>query len=133
MARLALRFGVATSIADALRRLEDDFAAKEALSENAAWASPVSLETKADTVRSFYKALTYVVIDPRYPGHQLSTHPETIVHFGPPAGIFLLSDSTGDFDFVGLPTATILLTPTMSRCIRAVDVHGRYPVIRQYP
>ncbi|KAF6783481.1 DNA repair and recombination protein, partial [Colletotrichum musicola] len=31
--------------------------------------------------------------------------------FGPPAGIILKSNTTRDFDFVGLPTGTVLLTP----------------------
>ncbi|XP_044715033.1 AAA domain-containing protein [Hirsutella rhossiliensis] len=34
-----------------------------------------------------------------------------IMHFGPPAGIVLASETTKDFHFVGMPAGTILLTP----------------------
>ncbi|XP_044717276.1 PIF1 protein [Hirsutella rhossiliensis] len=33
------------------------------------------------------------------------------MHFGPPAGIVLASETTKDFHFVGMPAGTILLTP----------------------
>ncbi|KAF6790665.1 DNA repair and recombination protein, partial [Colletotrichum musicola] len=48
-----------------------------------------------------------IIVDPRYPAHRLSTNPDTVVHFGPPAGIILKSNTTRDFNFVGLPTGTI--------------------------
>ncbi|KAK4067354.1 hypothetical protein Purlil1_13889 [Purpureocillium lilacinum] len=34
-----------------------------------------------------------------------------MIHFGPPAGIVLESETTKDFHFVGMPPGTILLTP----------------------
>ena len=61
---------------------------------------------------SDYKALD-VIIDEAYPGHRISA--DTILHFGPPAGIILAADSTKDFDFVGMPPGTILLTPLSSK------------------
>ena len=51
-----------------------------------------------------------VVIDKAFPGHQISA--DTILYFGPPAGILLASDTTKHFHFVGMPPGTILLTPT---------------------
>jgi hypothetical protein len=50
-----------------------------------------------------------VILDKAYPGHRVSAN--TIMHFGPPAGILLMADTTKDFHFVGMPTGTILLTP----------------------
>jgi hypothetical protein len=64
---------------------------------------------------SDYKALD-VIIDEAYPGHRIS--PDTILHFGPPAGIILAAESTRDFNFVGMPTGTILLTPLSSKIER---------------
>jgi hypothetical protein len=66
---------------------------------------------------SNYEALE-VIIDEAYPGHRIS--PDTILHFGPPAGIILAAESTRDFNFVGMPTGTILLTPLTSKieCMR---------------
>jgi hypothetical protein len=61
---------------------------------------------------SNYQALE-VTIDETYPGHRIS--PDTILHFGPPAGIILAAESTRDFNFVGMPTGTILLTPLSSK------------------
>ncbi|KAF6781399.1 DNA repair and recombination protein, partial [Colletotrichum sojae] len=52
-----------------------------------------------------------IIVDPRYPAHRLSSDPDTVIHFEPPAGIILESNTTRDFDFVGLPTGTVLLTP----------------------
>ncbi|PVH90136.1 hypothetical protein DM02DRAFT_548380, partial [Periconia macrospinosa] len=54
-----------------------------------------------------------VIIDEAYPGHRISA--DTILHFGPPAGILLAADSTKDFNFVGMPPGTILLTPLSSK------------------
>lgn len=48
---------------------------------------------------SMYRALD-VVLDKAYPGHCISG--DTTLHIGPPAGIVLAADSTGDFDFVGM-------------------------------
>ncbi|KAF6787320.1 hypothetical protein CMUS01_16460, partial [Colletotrichum musicola] len=56
--RRRLNSPTADAIPDVLQRLEEDFARKVALSENAAWATPVSIATKVDTVQSFYKAFT---------------------------------------------------------------------------
>jgi len=55
-----------------------------------------------------YKAVE-VVLDKSYPGHKVSE--DTIIHFGPPAGLILASKTTEDLQFVGLPPGTILLTP----------------------
>jgi hypothetical protein len=61
---------------------------------------------------STYRALN-VVLDKAYPGHRISG--DTTLHFGPPAGIVLAAESTKDFDFVGMPPGTILLTPLSSK------------------
>ena len=56
-----------------------------------------------------YTALD-VILDKAYPGHRVNA--ETILHFGPPAGILLASETTTrDLHFVGMPPGTILLTP----------------------
>ncbi|OAL42604.1 hypothetical protein IQ07DRAFT_669274 [Pyrenochaeta sp. DS3sAY3a] len=64
-----------------------------------------------------YKALD-VILDKAYPGHRISA--DSILHFGPPAGILLAAESTEDFSFVGMPPGTILLTPLSSKleCVR---------------
>jgi hypothetical protein len=49
-----------------------------------------------------------VVIDDRYPGFPVSD--QITLHFGPPAGLLLKSDSTESFNFTDIPTGTILLT-----------------------
>ncbi|RKK17328.1 hypothetical protein BFJ67_g17724 [Fusarium oxysporum f. sp. cepae] len=56
-----------------------------------------------------------VILDKAHPGHRISA--DTMVHFGPPAGIILESETTKNFHFVGMPPDTILLT-TMSVSIR---------------
>jgi hypothetical protein len=61
---------------------------------------------------SDYQALD-VIIDRAYPGHRVSA--DTILHFGPPAGIILAAQSTRNFNFVGMPPGTILLTPLSSK------------------
>lgn len=55
-----------------------------------------------------YAALD-VVLDKAHPGYRVDT--DTILHFGPPAGIVLASETTRDLHFVGMPPGTILLTP----------------------
>ncbi|KAM4063272.1 PIF1-like helicase [Hirsutella rhossiliensis] len=50
-----------------------------------------------------------VIPDRAFPGHRVSA--ELTIHFGPPAGIVLASETTMDFHFVGMPAGTILLTP----------------------
>jgi hypothetical protein len=55
-----------------------------------------------------YTALD-VILDKAYPGHHISA--DTILHFGPPAGIVLAAKTTRDFHFVGMPPGTILLMP----------------------
>ncbi|KAG7408025.1 hypothetical protein Forpi1262_v018132 [Fusarium oxysporum f. sp. raphani] len=55
-----------------------------------------------------YTALD-VILDKAPPGHRISA--DTMVHFGPPAGIILASKATKNFHFVGMPPDTILLTP----------------------
>ncbi|KFG84187.1 hypothetical protein MANI_116079 [Metarhizium anisopliae] len=54
-----------------------------------------------------------VVLDKAYPGHRISA--DTILHFGPPAAIVLMADSTKTFNFVGMPPGTILLAPLRTR------------------
>ncbi|KAJ3530216.1 hypothetical protein NM208_g9424 [Fusarium decemcellulare] len=54
-----------------------------------------------------------VVLDKAYPGHRISA--EMALHFGPPAGIVLASETTRDFQFVGMPAGTILLTPMSTK------------------
>ncbi|KAF6528424.1 hypothetical protein HZS61_008726 [Fusarium oxysporum f. sp. conglutinans] len=58
-----------------------------------------------------YMALD-VIVDKAHPGYRVNE--ETILHFGPPAGIVLASETTRDFHFVGMPAGTILLTPNSS-------------------
>ncbi|KAJ6437585.1 membrane protein [Purpureocillium lavendulum] len=50
-----------------------------------------------------------VIVDKAYPGHRISA--DTTIHFGPPAGIILASETTQTLRFVGMPPGTILLTP----------------------
>ena len=59
-----------------------------------------------------YEALD-IILDKAYPGHRINTN--TILHFGPPAGILLASETTRDFHFVGMPPGTILLTPLSTK------------------
>ena len=54
-----------------------------------------------------------VILDRAYPGHWINA--DTILHFGPPAGILLAAESTRDFYFVGMPPGAILLTPISTR------------------
>ncbi|KAG7413173.1 ATP-dependent DNA helicase PIF1 [Fusarium oxysporum f. sp. raphani] len=62
-----------------------------------------------------YTALD-IIVDKAHPGHRVNE--ETVLHFGPPAGIVLASETTRDFHFVGMPAGTVLLTPisTMIEC-----------------
>jgi hypothetical protein len=59
-----------------------------------------------------YTALE-VILDQKYPGDRISA--DTILHFGPLAGILLASKITVGLRFVGMPPGTILLTPVSSR------------------
>ena len=59
-----------------------------------------------------YEALD-VIFDKAYPGHRIKA--DTILHFGPPAGILLAAESTRDFHFVGIPLGAILLTSISTR------------------
>ena len=52
----------------------------------------------------------HVILDKAHPGHQIDA--DTVLHFGPPAGILLGSETTRDFRFIGMPPGTVLLTPT---------------------
>jgi hypothetical protein len=61
---------------------------------------------------SGYTALD-IIVDKAYPGHRVSA--DTVLHFGPPAGILLAAESTKDLNFVGMPAGTILLTPLSSK------------------
>lgn len=54
-----------------------------------------------------------VVLDKAFPGYQVSA--DTILHFGPPAAILLMADSTKAFSFVGMPPGTLLLTPLSAK------------------
>ncbi|RKK86029.1 hypothetical protein BFJ68_g17175 [Fusarium oxysporum] len=42
-----------------------------------------------------------VVLDKAYPGHRINV--DTVLHFGPPAGLLLASETTSDLHFVGMP------------------------------
>jgi hypothetical protein len=59
-----------------------------------------------------YTALD-VILDKSYPGHRINS--DTILHFGPPAGILLAAKTTKEFEFVGMPPGTILLTPISTK------------------
>jgi hypothetical protein len=59
-----------------------------------------------------YKTLD-LILDKAYLGHRINA--DTILHFGPPAGILLAAESTRDFHFVGMPPGAILLTPISTR------------------
>jgi len=59
-----------------------------------------------------YTALD-VIVDKAYPGHRISAN--TILHFGPPAGILLAGETTRDLHFVNMPPGTILLMPISIR------------------
>ncbi|KJK84974.1 hypothetical protein H633G_11199 [Metarhizium anisopliae BRIP 53284] len=50
-----------------------------------------------------------VILDKAYPEYRISA--DTMIHFGPPAGIILESETTKDVHFVGMPPGTMLLTP----------------------
>ncbi|KAH8653042.1 hypothetical protein BGZ61DRAFT_541676 [Ilyonectria robusta] len=54
-----------------------------------------------------------VVPDRGRPGHRINSN--TVLYFGPPAGIVLASETTRDFRFVGMPPGTILLTPISTK------------------
>ncbi|KAK4071538.1 hypothetical protein Purlil1_13405 [Purpureocillium lilacinum] len=41
-----------------------------------------------------------------------------MIHFGPPAGLILASETTKDLHFVGLPPGTLLLTPMSIKILR---------------
>ncbi|KAH7117233.1 hypothetical protein B0J13DRAFT_533030 [Dactylonectria estremocensis] len=49
-----------------------------------------------------------------WPKHEILA-PNIILHFGPPAGIILSSESTKKFEFDEMPPGTILLTPTSAQ------------------
>src|SRR5436190_21106521 len=57
-----------------------------------------------------------VIIDKVYPGHHILAN--TILHFGPPAGILLASKTTKDLHFIGMPPGTILLMPVSTKIER---------------
>ncbi|KAL8300493.1 hypothetical protein RB593_010039 [Gaeumannomyces tritici] len=54
-----------------------------------------------------------VILDKAHPGHRVSA--DTILHFGPPAGIMLASETTRGLHFVGMPAGTVLLTPISTK------------------
>ena len=54
-----------------------------------------------------------VILDKAYLGHRIST--DITLHFGPPAGILLESETTRDFYFVSIPPGTVLLTPISTK------------------
>ncbi|ORY71816.1 uncharacterized protein BCR38DRAFT_480295 [Pseudomassariella vexata] len=49
-----------------------------------------------------------VIVDKARPGYHVDI--DIILHFGPPAGIILESETTKDFDFVGMASGTVLVT-----------------------
>jgi hypothetical protein len=59
-----------------------------------------------------------VVLDKAYPGHRINA--DTVLHFGPPAGLLLASETTSDLRFVGMPAGIMLLTPVSVKieCVR---------------
>ena len=63
-----------------------------------------------------YTAVEFV-LDRKYPAHRISAG--TILHFGPPAGILLASETTKDLHLVGMPPGLILLAPTSCKIGRA--------------
>ncbi|KAJ6436948.1 retrovirus polyprotein [Purpureocillium lavendulum] len=62
-----------------------------------------------------YTALD-VVVNKAFPGHRVSAG--ITIHFGPPAGIILASETTKDLHFVGMPPGTVLLTPMSVKIAR---------------
>ncbi|KAF2194804.1 hypothetical protein K469DRAFT_725974 [Zopfia rhizophila CBS 207.26] len=66
---------------------------------------------------AYYKALN-IVLNQAYLGHRISAN--TVLHFGPPAGIILTAESIKDFNFISMPPGTILLTPLSLKieCVR---------------
>jgi hypothetical protein len=54
-----------------------------------------------------------VILDKAYPGYRINAG--ITLHFGPPAAILLVSETTRDFSFVGMPGGTILLTPISTK------------------
>ncbi|KAF1811651.1 hypothetical protein P152DRAFT_474381 [Eremomyces bilateralis CBS 781.70] len=61
----------------------------------------------------FIYAALDIILDKAYPRYGVDA--ETILHFGPPAGILLTSETTRDFHFVGMPAGTVLLTPISTK------------------
>jgi len=57
-----------------------------------------------------------VILDKAHLGHRVSHN--TVLHFGPLAGILLALEITRDFHFVSILAGTILLTPTSIRIKR---------------
>ena len=49
------------------------------------------------------------IVDRKYPGFRIGG--QTILHFGPPAGLILTGETTQDLRLVDMPARTILLTP----------------------
>ncbi|KAF4469092.1 arrestin domain-containing [Fusarium albosuccineum] len=60
-----------------------------------------------------YQAMEVIPDTKSFPGYQLA--PNIILHFGPPAGLILLSESTKKFKFDDMPPGTVLLTPTSAQ------------------
>ena len=54
-----------------------------------------------------------VILNKAYLGYRIST--DITLHFGPPAGILLESETIRDFHFIGISPGTILLTPTSTK------------------
>ncbi|KAL8369050.1 hypothetical protein RB599_004476 [Gaeumannomyces hyphopodioides] len=54
-----------------------------------------------------------IVPDRAHPGHRVDA--DAVLHFGPPGGILLASETTRDFRFIGMPPGTVLLTPMSIR------------------
>lgn len=57
-----------------------------------------------------------VIVDKAFPGYRVSAG--IMIHFGPPAGLILASETTKDLHFVGLPPGTLLLTPMSIKILR---------------
>ncbi|KAL3954401.1 hypothetical protein ACCO45_009964 [Purpureocillium lilacinum] len=54
-----------------------------------------------------------VIVDRAFPGYRVSA--DMAIHFGPPAGLVLASETTRDLHFVGMPPGTVLLAPMSVR------------------
>jgi hypothetical protein len=65
-----------------------------------------------------------IILDKAYPGHHVGAN--IIIHFGPPAAILLVGETTKDLRFVDMPPGTILLQPISTKIVcQRGSVRGR--------